>query len=198
MELEELKTAWTSLNQRLERQELLKSAILRETLKSKSDTSLSRMINYGYFSLVTQVLGLFFMIWIAFLPHIDSLTLEIVYYAVMFGVVCALISQIISLKKLQKIDFSLPISENLNYVREYKTIYINILKVVLSYSGFLLLIVIGYVAFFMKTEPWRLIVIFGALSLGAVWGCWEYKRMYQKNIEALQKSLEELRELGED
>jgi hypothetical protein len=51
--------------------------------------------------------------------------------------------------------------------------------------------VLIYLTFF-RIETWRLMLCISGLAGGAVWGVWEYKRMYRKNITIIQHSLEEL------
>ena len=48
MELEELKTTWSSLDERMKKQEGLNAVIIKEMLIAKSDRGLSRLINYTY------------------------------------------------------------------------------------------------------------------------------------------------------
>ncbi|MDH6310704.1 hypothetical protein M2451_003529 [Dysgonomonas sp. PFB1-18] len=44
MELDELKNTWTSLDERLQKQEVLKETIIKEMLRSKSGKALGRLI----------------------------------------------------------------------------------------------------------------------------------------------------------
>ncbi|MDR0507794.1 MAG: hypothetical protein LBH32_13405 [Dysgonamonadaceae bacterium] len=196
MELEELKNVWNSFETRLQQQKMLEKVILKESLLSKSDKGLSIMINYGYFGLTLIVLGLFTLIWVIFqVADLTTLPVRITLYMTVVYVIYALIQGIIGLLKLQKIDLSAPIMENLQRVNSYR-IYYNKQVIIILLGGvavMVITIIISY--FFTKMQAWQWITLFGALGVGAVGTWWEYKRMYQKNIDTIQKSLEELKEL---
>jgi len=196
MELEELKTVWASFDKRLENQELLKSAILRETLKSKSDTALGRMINYGYFGLASVVLVLAASFYVEFFVRRPfNLGFEIILGFAFVILGYGLYQGIKLLCTLHQIDFSKSVADNLTKVHKYCRLYMQQLKILLPAIGLLITgCVINYLLTY-KIEAWRLVAIAGALAGGTVWGVWEYKRMYRKNIDIISQSLEELKNL---
>jgi hypothetical protein len=195
MELEELKSAWATLDARLQNQELLRAALLRETLKSKSDTALGRMINYGYFGLTIGILGICAMIWIACTFTIPTTLAKITYYGALLCVIYGTVQQIIGLHKLQSIDYTRSVSDNLQSVCNYQLFYRKQMVIILIWVAIIILAaVLNYLIFF-RIETWRLICCFGALAVGAIGGVWEYKRMYRKNIAIIKQSLEELKGL---
>jgi hypothetical protein len=198
MELEELKNVWNSFDTRLQQQEMLEKVILKESLVSKSDKGLGRIINYGYFGLTLIVFGLFVLIWAIFSFTNHPLPLRIGLYMTLIFCIYGLVQQIIGLSKLHKIDLSSPIRENLQRVSVYRIYYNKQLIIMLAGAVILLIPIIISLFFFVKAQTWKWIFLFGALAMATVGTWWEYKQMYQKNIGIIQKSLEELKELEEE
>jgi hypothetical protein len=196
MELEELKKTWSSLDGRLEQQEIWQTAVRKENLISRSDRHLSRMINYGYFGLTLCVAGLAVQIWALtlqrplYLKAEGALTMVIVLYAIVMGVK--------GLVKLQKIDFTMPVSENIRQIQAYQVWYHVQLKVILAGAALLVVGIIVLFLFFMKVQPWLWTALAGAVSVGAVGSWWEYKRMYQRNVGSILQNMNELKESGSE
>lgn len=196
MELEELKGIWTSLDNRMQQQEVLKTTLIKEMLISKSDKALSRLINYSYFGIILCLALLPLMIWgwtfpINFLAKI-LLTLVIPF------IVLGLIIGIIQLVKLNKIDFTKFVNQNIYLVQ--KVNIFNKRYLFASYSiGFVLFILSLIIALINSShiEPWRWGVFCAIIPIGIIGAFWEYKRMYRRNFNSILKSLEELKELEE-
>jgi len=198
MEIEKLKEIWTSLDNRMQQQEGLKTTIIKEMLLSKSDKALSRMINWGYFGLVsilffTPVLILVYM----YAPIYQVATTKLVFVGAFVLIIFIFTIGIIGLIKLHKIDFSKPVSSNIVMVNKYKVFYKRMTLIISLFTViFFVLLFITYF-YLPHMEPWRLIGLFSAISAGFVLGFWEYKRMGMKNINSILRSLEELKELEE-
>jgi hypothetical protein len=197
MEPEELKKTWNSLDGRLQRQEIWQTAVRKENLTGKSDRHLSRMINYGYFGLTMCVVGLALVIWALtlqrplYLKTCVVLALVLVLYSIVTGVA--------GLVKLQKINFTVPVSESIRQIRAYQAWYHVQLKVILAYVALLVACVVVIFLFFMKVEPSQWAALAGAVSVGAVGSWWEYKRMYQKNVDSILQNMNELKDFeGEE
>ena len=105
MELEKLKEVWTSLDDRMNQQEGLKTAIIKEMLLSKSDKSLSRMINWGYFGLALSLCLTPALIW-AYMYAYRVATTVAMFVSAFIIVFFVITLGIIGLVKLHKIDFS--------------------------------------------------------------------------------------------
>ena len=82
-------------------------------------------------------------------------------------------------------------------ISSYRVWYHKQLIIILVSVSILVIPVIIDLFTFEKAQTWKWFVLFGALGVGAVGTWWEYKQMYQKNIQSIQKSLEELEELKE-
>ena len=196
MELEKLKEIWTSLDNRMQQQEGLKTAIIKEMLLSKSDKALSRMINWGYFGLVLTLCLTPVLIW-AYM-HAYRVAATVPMFASAFVLIFFVITLgIIGLVKLHKIDFSKPVSDNIVMVNKYKIFYKRMTLIMCLFV--LIFLVLCFISFFQlpHMESWRLVGILFSIPFGLVLGYWEYKRMGMKNINSILKSLEELKELEE-
>ena len=196
MELEKLKEIWTSLDNRMQQQEGLKAAIIKEMLLNKSDKALSRLINYSYFGLVLGASAIPFMTWAFGFAYT---TIKISIFLIVFVMlIWSLIGGIIGLVKLHKIDFSKSLSSNITVISKYKIFYKR--GAFITYLLVLLIIVLLVVDIFQvsyKIESWRWAALLSAIPIGTAAGYWEYKRMGMRNINSILNSLEELKELEE-
>ena len=196
MELEELKNAWASVDERLKKQEILRESIIREMICKKTNQSLKRLlwsdgtgipvlllvfpvivyvyVNFGgkqiFWDLAVIAAGVFF---IAYLPFL-----------------------IYRVYGLMQIDLSESIKNNLFYINRYN-IQIKREKMIMTFVGPVFLILVGLVFIEAKAN----------ISLWTLWICiciflvlyayWSYNKFYNKHIQSIQKNLEELRELQE-
>lgn len=193
MELEKLKEIWTSLDNRMQQQEVLKTTLIKEMLISKSDKALSRLINYSYFGLILTISMIPLMIWLWQLPSIISnVFILIVIVFLLFGVITG-IPQLIN---LHRINFSNPLNQNIYLVQ--KTNLFNKRISFIAYIIAAILIVSVAIAMLNSPygiQPWRWFAIITIVFVGGIGGYWEYKRMYRRNFNSILKSLEELKEL---
>ena len=197
MELEKLKEIWASLDSRMQQQEGLKTAIIKEMLISKSDKALSRLINYGFFGVISGIVFLPVLLWGWTLSSatMNRIVVPIVFFCFLFYIVVA----VIQLQKLYKVNFSNPIKENNRIVNEI-VIFNKRFLFITNIVGLMLTILVIVVALISisNVEPWRMGALIAALFIGAIGAVWEYKRMYQRNFKTILDSLEELKELEEE
>jgi hypothetical protein len=199
MELEKLKEIWTSLDDRMQQQEGLKTAIIKEMLLSKSDKALSRLINYGFFSVVSTLCLIPLVFWVfMYGPIYRIASTTPIFMCVFILSLWILISGSIGLIKLHKIDFSKTVSSNITEMNKYK-IFLKRSTQVTKLLG-VLIFVLCFITFFLlpQMEPWRMVALIFAIPVAVMAGYWEYKRFYIKNINSILKSLEELKELEEE
>jgi hypothetical protein len=197
MELEELKNAWSSLDERLNKQEKLKENFIREMLVAKSDKSLNRIINYNCFGIILCLGAIVLFVWRMTSVYFGTFktTLFLLIIAVLIS---GVILGIIELFKLHKIDFSESVDKNIRWVQKFnlsfkrQTIYACMVVVIL----FILGVIAGLRS--PNMELWRWVGIAVGICIAIVWGWWEYKHFMGKNISSILKSLEELKELEEE
>ena len=198
MELEKLKEIWTSLDNRMQQQEGLKTAIIKEMLLNKSDKALSRLINYGFFSLVLILCLTPVSIWVYMYGPIYRVAIVKPMFIIIFILFFIyLAAGIIGLIRLHKIDFSKSVSNNITMISKYKVFYKRMTLIMCIFG--VLILVFCFMAYFQlpNVEPWRLMALFFAIPVGIVVSYWEYKRIGMRNINSILKSLEELKELEE-
>lgn len=193
MELEELKAAWSSFDERLQKQEIIKESIVKEMLYTKSDRALNKLVNFDIFGIVVTLLVIPFIVYILSRFHYQPMHRIMLYIVLVLGSI-GVIGQIWKTITLLKVDFSKDIASNLHLIQRYN-IYIGREKIV---SYIILTLVVAFTLFpifAMGMEVWRWIAIISMLLCGFILVFWQYKKIYDKNIKLIMKSLDEIKEL---
>lgn len=206
MELDELKNRWSTLDDRLKKQEILKENIIKKMMYEKADKSLNKLINYSIFGLVAYVGTTIFLIYILCSMRLSYTTeylektsfLQIMLLVFIIGLIVSIIFGTMNFLLLSKINYSNPIRENIEYAQQYK---IRSKKLILAVYAvfvplFFILLVGMQLSGFLGTAQWTFIVFL--IIAGTIYSIWEYKRFYKKNIQIIHESLEELKDLEED
>ena len=97
-----------------------------------------------------------------------------------------------------KVDINESFSKNIYYIKRY-TIQINREKIAMTYFVAIplsIFITLAYIEAKVAIALWVYLIC--AVVLGALVTFWSYKRIYQKNIDSIKNSLEEMRELKEE
>lgn len=196
MEFEDLKNTWSTLDERLTKQETLKESIIKEMLNSKTGKALNRLINYTYLGIIVCL--------IVIIPLVYRMTS--IYFGpfktatFIMGIGLLLLGSIIGIYNvtlLNKIDFAKEVSQNIKLVENYN---IRIKKqLAATYALVSIFIALIVIACLMSPnmELWRWIAIILFIPIALALAIWEYKRVYKLNIESMLNSLEELKELEE-
>ena len=196
MEIDNLKGTWSSLDERLKKQEVLNENIIKEILKSKSGKALNQVVNYTYFGIVISFLIFIPLVYRLATTDFGLFKTSIFGGALLFLLLMA-ITGISNVVLLHKIDLLHDVSHNISLVQRYK---IRIKKQLFaSYAFGVIFICFAVIACIMSPdmELWRWIVIGVFVIVGAVGAYWEYKRMYNNNLDTILKSLDELKALNE-
>lgn len=196
MELEELKSAWSLLNNRMMQKEVMEATIIREMLVAKSDKALSKVTNYDYLGIIICMCVIGLLTWQMNRIYFGPFKTGIFLLAIALLIVSALRS-IKNLFILHKINFSNPISDNIRLVQNYNIIIKR--TTIINYSAATGIVVLAIIAGLMSPnmEVWRWVVIAVSIVIGIIGAWWEYRHMYRKNIDSILKSLDELKELEE-
>lgn len=197
MEFEQLKKTWASFDSRMQQQEGLKVTIIKEILVNKSDKALSRMINYNYFGLVLCIMTIPFLIWCITLVWPANFIKVMATVALVF-MLFFMAMGIIQLKKLHRINFSIPVNENMYIVQKFNVFNKRYLMLSYAFAIVFVVVITVFALMFIDMELWRWWALAAALPLSVLLSIWEYKRMYRRNIDSIIKSLEELKELEEE
>ena len=192
MNLENLKSEWSVMNDRMEKQEILKEKMFCQILNTKSDKSLNRLVAYEVVNLIFSILFIPALLWM-----FNNTGMKFV-QTVIIGVIVILAINVIWLGikiiALSKIDFSKSLKNNLFYVNKY-AIYIKCEKLI-GYYFILPLVVLICVVHYTKMHAslfWWVLMLC-ALSAGILFTIYFF-RLYNKNISTIQQNIEELREL---
>ena len=194
MNLENLKSEWSAMNDRMEKQEILKEKMFRHILNTKSDKSLSRLVTYEVTSLIASIL------FIPALFYIFNKTgMEFVKIVIIGGIVFLAICVVwfgIKVLTLSKIDFTKTLKNNLFYINKY-AVYIKYEKLI-GYYFLIPLIMIACTFHYAKMHvSLYLWILMSCVGIAAILFTVYSYRSYNKNISTIQQNLEELRELEE-
>ena len=198
MELDELKNVWVSVDEQLKKQEILKKRIIKEMICKKTDKSLKQLFWSDSISIPILLLVIPFIVYV----YVKSGGIHIIWdVTVIFaGIFCIVYLPFLVYRvyELIKIDLSENLRNNLYYINHY-AIHIKREKIIMNFIGPLLLILVSLTFIEIKTDDiffwifWVCICIFLTL-----YSYWSYNKFYNKNIQSIKKSLEELKELEEE
>jgi len=197
MEMDELKNAWIALDNRLKRNEELKESIILEMMRSKAGKLVNRFIAWEIFQVVALILLI--PVCIYWLDKFGGRYLagDMTMY---FGIaVCFFYSfwSVFKINGLMKIDLSKNVGNNILYMNRYN-IQIKREKKIFWYCGWpaiSILLVLSYASMKATLTLWFFLIC--AIIAGTLGSYWIYKRLYDKNIEVILKSLDEIKELKE-
>jgi len=199
MELEELKNTWAALNARLKDNELLNKQIVQGMLNDKTNKSLNKLVNYEMIGIIVLLLVIPLCIWALNYRFEKFLFPKILIVFAMAISIFGIIWGGYTLKKyLLKIDFSQSLKENMFYINKF-AIYYGKSKMISYFFVIPVISLLGILSYYELKAPFHLwIFLFVALTIGIITTYWIYKKVYDTNIQSIQKSLEELKELEED
>ena len=195
MELENLKEAWAALDNRLKKNEELNESIILEMMKSKAGKLVDRFVALEIINVVLMLLILPLCIfWLDRFKGITNI------YLIFTAVMCCVASfwGVFKIHGLMKFDISKDVSNNIYYVNRYNN-QINSYEKKFYWCFLVPAIVIFLILSFASRKValphWVLLIC--ALIGGILFSYWSYKR-YNKNIDSILKSLDEIRELKEE
>jgi hypothetical protein len=200
MNLENLKSEWSAMNDRMEKRELFEEKMYCQMLHSKSDKSLNKMLNMEVINIVTCLLVIPFWVWLFNFHHLDYfLSTKVLSVVAIVISVFGISLSFYSLRNyFMKIDFSNKISDNVHYLNKYNILY-GKGKIINYFIIFPVFTILGIWCYYELKAPAHLwVFLFVALTIGIASAYWIYKKVYEKNIQSIQKKLEELRELEEE
>lgn len=200
MELDTIKAAWQSLDDRLRKQESIKETILKELIQSKGNRALSKLYNYEWFGLLLTILVSPLIPYFVYKMYdkLDAFS-TILVFALGGCVLGTIGGQIWKIITLNKIDFTRKIRDNIQVLNRYN-LYIKKEKS-LTYIILILLVIYfincNYIEGNIMEGTNTFLYVFILIIVGLM-SQWIYKAIYNKNIDSIQKSLDELKELEEE
>ena len=210
MNLENLKSEWSAMNDRMENREILEEKMYCQILNSKSDQSLSRLVAYEVVGLIFGILFipvLFYMFNMfnntEFINKLPKAMAEqmgfvrtVIIGAIVFLVLCIIWIGTKLFTLLLKINFNKPLKNNLLNIGKY-AIYIKYEKLIGYYFVIPLAVfiaVIHYARIHASLFWW---VLMSCSLIAMILYVIYFYRLYDKHISTIQQNLEELRELEE-
>lgn len=200
MELENIKAAWLSLDERLKKQESIKGDIMKELILYKGNKSLGRLSNYDWFGLVVVILVFPIIPYFLYTQYHTFNIFSIILLCIFTGALLfSAGSQIWKLRTLGKIDYTEKISSNIKAINTYNLF-------IKKEKSFTIIIFALLVLFYISRTYFddaninssNIFLFFFLILVGGVIAQWQHKAIYKKNVESIQKSLDELKELEEE
>ena len=198
MELDEIKSAWTAMDERLKKNEGLNERIIKEMLARKSNKSLKNLYNFLMIGAIITLLILPLCIYM-FPQFKQSMLHQFMIYSALGIVALGAISQLYKIILISKINLQKEIKENMKLMQQYN-IYIKKETIIATIVVSILLLgcITGVLLLQYNIEAWRwgfvIVIVFGIWPLGMYW---QYKKFYKTNIRSILNSLEELKDLEE-
>ena len=200
MELDELKNAWTALDERLKENEMLNKRIVEKMLCEKSNKSLNKLMSVEFIGVLIALVAIPLCIGLYNLSFYENILSAKVLFIVVF--VASILTIIWTCYKLNyflmKLDFSKSVGDNMYYINRYNVIIKKekIAGYFIVIPIFSLLSIWGYYELKVSFSLW--IFLFVALTILIAITYWIYKKIYDANIQSIKKSLDELKELEEE
>ena len=197
MEWENLKEAWTTLDNRLKRNEELCESIILAEMRSKAGKIVNRFIILEKITVVVLLLLLPFLIYALNRSGGKIFTWDVI--MIFCAIICFLypFRGIYKLHGLMKIDITKNVANNILFLNKYN-IQINHEKKLNFYFIFPLLGILAVCTYAEAKASLPLwIFLICMLCLAGLKIYWDNKK-YNKGFESVMRSLEEIRELKEE
>ena len=197
MELEEMKTLWEALDKKLSESNRINAIIVHQMTEQRTKKGINNLITFELIGTILCIIGLPFMVFMfKYVWHTPLVHATMYLTIATFGAVC--ISQSLKLFLLSKIDFTQSISNIILHLNRY-TLFLKREKIpYFIVASIIAILFISTLLSFKHVEPWRWAGVICGIVLAVVGTVWQYKKIYGSNIEAIRRSLDELRELKND
>lgn len=199
MELDELKNTWAALNERLKQSESLNTRIVKEILETKSNKSLSKILRIEIFGAVVLLVGAPFIIFIISIgkSHIKGNSLGYIFLvSIFFFCLLSFVWQTFKLYNLMKVDLSAVVTDNIRIMNRYN-IWIQREKLVTWVSIPVMGVLSTYLYVQLHANLFAWVFLTCVFIFATLLTYYQYKKVYDKNINSILKSLDELKELEE-
>ena len=188
-----MKTAWREMSDRLGRQEMLSEAFIRESIADRSQRSVNRLLAYEMIGTVVVLFAIPFVLWT--IVGAEMSPEAKVFLRVVFPLLPVfLVWQSIKTYTLFRVDISGDMKSNVRMVRRYELYalydkWATYFIIPLLFTG----AIVMYAA--LRVALWSWVSMTGLILVAVLYCVWCYKKFYPKNISAIKRGLEELKEL---
>ncbi|MDR0896030.1 MAG: hypothetical protein LBN06_12175 [Prevotellaceae bacterium] len=191
MEVDELKTLWTSLDTRLSKQEELKASLIREMIDAKSGRSLRQLITAEIVSVTVMLIVLPFLVFLWKQWDSTHIALHALLTLAFVACVCYLPLILYRISLLLKIDFADNLKTNILHIQRFNKLWQwEVFSIRLWMPVLLLLMVWHFIEAKASVIGWTALAC--CLVAAALYTYWSYKRVYSKNIAIIRDNLAEL------
>ena len=197
MELDDLKEAWAALDNRLKKNEKLNESIILEMIRSKVVKKVNRFIAWEVISFTVLILIIPFCIYLFDILGGKYLAFDLY---ILFTAAISFVYTFWSVYKLHglmKFDITKNIGNNILCMNRYNIQLKREKKILTYFVGpvFVALAVVMYASMKATLPLWILLVCL--IIIATLGNYWTYKK-YDKSIESVVRSLDEIRELKEE
>nr|WP_129731663.1 hypothetical protein [Parabacteroides goldsteinii] len=197
MELDELKHTWDLLNRKLEEDKSLKESLILEVIRAKADKSVNKLVNYDILSFVLLILLVPFIAY-AYFHYSGQFRLWDIYTIYAMAVcLSGIVWYVLKIRILMKVDLSQKISANIYYTNRYNILVKREKLLMNMIVGPVFPILAIFMLIEMNSRAYLWIGVISLFVLASMTTYWSYKRIYDKNISSILKSLGEIKDLEE-
>ncbi len=190
MELDEMKTAWKELDRRLDRQQTLSEAFIRESIAARSQRSANKFLTSEMIGTGLLLLGIPFVVHQYGMPWAGEIPgMKIVLIAAIVLFLLLIVWQLIKIRPLFKIDMSKGVSDNINYVKKYELYTLYEKRVAIAFIPLLIIAGIVWRALAVKNAPWYWALLAGIVIICALYCVWYYKKFYATNMRTIKHGI---------
>ena len=197
MELDEIKNAWTKMDERLKKNEGLNERLIKEMLMQKSKKSLNRLLGFEIYGTISTLFAFPFLLFMFNNKVVHTTMMDINFYIAFAMIIIGIGFQMYKTILLININLSESICDSIKSIQEYnlatkrKMLYAAIVGPIFFVS-----LILGILSY-QNVEVWDLSIIIVVVIVSIFSSYWQYKKVYKANIQSILDSLEELKDLEE-
>ena len=197
MELDEIKNAWTAMDERLKKNEGLNERMIKEMLMQKSKKSLNRLIVVEIYSTIFMLFVFPFLLFVFNNKIVHTTLIDINFYIAFAMIIIGIGPQMYKTILLININLSKSICDSIKSIQKYNLITKRkILYAAIIGPIFFASLILGILSY-KNVEVWNLSFIIVVVIVSVFSSYWQYKKVYKANIQSILESLEELKDLEE-
>ncbi|MDR1090700.1 MAG: hypothetical protein LBL79_06455 [Prevotella sp.] len=194
MELDELKKTWAALDSRLKEKDLLKETIILEIIQGKANKSFNKLLVWEIINLAACIVSIP-VLWRVLERFENKFILSALIYTIVL-LAAGIIWYSYKIHGLMKFDLDKSVSNNIYYINRYY-LHIKWEKSIGTIATSILIIPIVLWSVLGKASILHWVTLSCAIIFTGLSIYWYNKRIYDKNIGSILKSLEELKALKE-
>lgn len=193
-----MKKAWTDLDARLSKQELFNENMIHDRMADRSQRLVNKLLNLDLLGALVMVVALPFVVWLSSVYYLGSLPFVGVFLKGCLVIsIAVMIGQVVKVSILLGVNISGSVKNGIRRIARYD-LYMHYEKMVMTIliPLLILMVVISYAKLGATLWAWSFMICLNVVVVLAT--IYSYKKVYDKNIVAIKRSLGELRDLREE